>query len=66
MRLECRASLQFKRIKQRCANTQAGSLQVHGIDVDFVNLRTETYADGSRIPEAKTGTPQQARFVSSA
>ena len=35
-------------------------LQVHGIDVDFVNLRTETYADGSRIPEAKTGTPQQA------
>ena len=35
-------------------------MQVHGIDVDFVNLRTETYADGSRIPEAKTGTPQQA------
>ena len=40
---------------------QAVSPQVHGIDVDFVNLRTETYADSSRIPEAATGTPQQAR-----
>ena len=36
-------------------------MQVHGIEIDFVNLRSETYADSSRIPEATIGTPQQAR-----
>ena len=41
----------------------AAAMQVHGIEIDFVNLRSETYADSSRIPEATIGTPQQARAV---
>ena len=34
---------------------------MHGVDIDFVNLRSETYAEGSRIPEMQFGTPQEAR-----
>ena len=34
-------------------------LQVHGVSLDLVNLRSETYAQDSRIPEAQFGTPQQ-------
>ena len=35
------------------------TVQVHGVDIDFVNLRSETYADGSRIPEMQFGTAQE-------
>ncbi len=31
---------------------------MYGLPIDFVNLRTETYAD-SRIPEMKMGTPEE-------
>lgn len=31
---------------------------IYGLPIDFVNLRTETYAD-SRIPEMKAGTPEE-------
>lgn len=34
---------------------------IYGLPIDFVNLRTETYAD-SRIPEMKAGTPQEDAF----
>ncbi|KAK9810492.1 hypothetical protein WJX72_011578 [[Myrmecia] bisecta] len=33
-------------------------MRVNGMDLDLVNLRSETYAD-SRIPEMAFGTPQQ-------
>lgn len=32
------------------------------MDIDFVNLRSETYADGSRIPEMQFGTPKEVRL----
>lgn len=31
---------------------------IYGLPIDFVNLRTETYAD-SRIPDMKAGTPEE-------
>jgi len=34
---------------------------IYGLPIDFVNLRTETYAD-SRIPEMKMGTPEEDAF----
>lgn len=34
---------------------------IFGLPIDFVNLRTETYAD-SRIPEMKMGTPEEDAF----
>ncbi len=37
----------------------AVALQVMGIALDLVNLRSETYAEDSRIPEQTFGTPLQ-------
>ena len=37
-------------------------MSVQGIDVDFVNLRTETYAEDSRIPCVKMGTATEDAF----
>ena len=34
-------------------------MQVLGVEVDFVNLRSETYAQDSRIPTAEFGTPEE-------
>jgi tRNA nucleotidyltransferase/poly(A) polymerase len=36
--------------------------RIHGTEIDFVNLRSETYAEGSRIPEATFGTAEQDAF----
>src|SRR5690606_6339867 len=33
-------------------------IELHGLSIDFVNLRTETYSD-SRIPEMQMGTPEE-------
>jgi hypothetical protein len=36
--------------------------QVHGVSLDLVNLRSETYTQDSRIPGAiQFGTPEQVR-----
>jgi tRNA nucleotidyltransferase/poly(A) polymerase len=34
-------------------------MKVNSLWIDLVNLRSETYADGSRIPTMEFGTPQQ-------
>lgn len=36
-------------------------VRIEGLPIDFVNLRTETYAD-SRIPEMEFGTPEEDAF----
>lgn len=33
-----------------------------GLPIDFVNLRTETYAENSRIPTVSVGTPEEDAF----
>lgn len=34
-------------------------MKVNSLWIDLVNLRSESYADGSRIPTMEFGTPQQ-------
>lgn len=34
-------------------------MKVAGLDLDFVNLRSETYTEHSRIPQIDIGTPEQ-------
>jgi tRNA nucleotidyltransferase (CCA-adding enzyme) len=36
---------------------ETATMKIHGIEVDFSNLRHETYADDSRIPTTVIGTP---------
>ena len=33
--------------------------KVGALHIDLVNLRSESYADGSRIPKMEFGTPEQ-------
>lgn len=35
------------------------TINLLGLDIDFVNLRSETYSDQSRIPVIEAGTPSQ-------
>lgn len=41
---------------------ETATMKVHGIEIDFSNLRHETYADDSRIPTAAIGTPVEDSF----
>eukprot|EP00899_Mesostigma_viride_P012709 jgi/Mesvir1/21439/Mv20907-RA.1 len=38
---------------------ETATMRVHGMWVDFVNLRSESYAEDSRIPSMDFGTPEQ-------
>ncbi|KAG6545332.1 hypothetical protein Mapa_013181 [Marchantia paleacea] len=41
---------------------ETANMRVLGMSIDFVNLRAETYADNSRIPQMEFGTPEQDAF----
>lgn len=39
-------------------------VQVHGVSLDLVNLRSETYTEDSRIPGSiQFGTPEQVQSM---
>jgi tRNA nucleotidyltransferase/poly(A) polymerase len=38
---------------------ETARMKVNALWIDLVNLRSETYADGSRIPKMEFGTPLQ-------
>jgi tRNA nucleotidyltransferase/poly(A) polymerase len=38
---------------------ETARMKVNALWIDLVNLRSETYADGSRIPTMEFGTPLQ-------
>lgn len=40
-------------------NLETATVKIFGLDIDFVNLRTETYAEDSRNPEMDFGTPEE-------
>jgi len=40
---------------------ETAKVDIHGLEVDFVNLRSEAYAD-SRIPDIKIGSPEEDAF----
>ena len=41
---------------EKSKHLETATVQLGKFSVDFVNLRTETYADDSRIPEVRTPT----------
>ena len=38
---------------------ETATVRIHGLDIDFVNLRNEVYTEGSRIPQIVFGTPEE-------
>lgn len=38
---------------------ETARMKLHDMWIDLVNLRSETYAEGSRIPKMEFGTPEQ-------
>lgn len=44
---------------EKSKNLETTTVKVFGLDVDFVNLRTETYAEDSRNPVVEFGTAQE-------
>ena len=43
----------------RSKHLETASVKIFGLDLDFVNLRKETYADDSRNPQMEFGTAQE-------
>jgi tRNA nucleotidyltransferase/poly(A) polymerase len=41
---------------------ETAKLNISGIDIDFVNLRSETYAENSSIPAVEIGTAKDDAF----
>ena len=44
---------------EQSKHLETATMRVHGSWLDLVNLRSESYSEGSRIPEARFGTPTQ-------
>ncbi|KAL6752468.1 hypothetical protein V8C86DRAFT_1813983, partial [Haematococcus lacustris] len=44
---------------EQSKHLETARMKINGLWVDLVNLRSETYAEGSRIPLMTYGTPQQ-------
>ena len=47
---------------EQSKHLETANAKVHGVSVDFVNLRSEEYAEDSRIPSMKFGTPLEDAF----
>lgn len=44
---------------EKSKNLETATVKIFGLDVDFVNLRTETYAEDSRNPQMEFGTAEE-------
>ena len=44
---------------EKSKHLETATCRIFGLDIDFVNLRSETYLDGSRTPLMEFGTPLQ-------
>ena len=44
---------------EQSKHLETARMKVNDMWIDFVNLRSETYAEGSRIPTMEFGTPEQ-------
>lgn len=47
---------------EKSKHLETATTRLYGSDIDFVNLRSEQYADDSRIPETAFGTAEQDAF----
>lgn len=44
---------------EKSKNLETATVKIFGLDVDFVNLRTETYVEDSRNPQMEFGTAEE-------
>ncbi|EPS36121.1 hypothetical protein H072_10462 [Dactylellina haptotyla CBS 200.50] len=44
---------------EKSKHLETATTKILGLDIDFVNLRSETYSEESRIPQMKFGTPKE-------
>ncbi|KAF3148858.1 CCA tRNA nucleotidyltransferase, mitochondrial [Orbilia oligospora] len=44
---------------EKSKHLETATTKILGLDIDFVNLRCESYSDDSRIPKMEFGTPQE-------
>ncbi|KAF8249873.1 hypothetical protein K440DRAFT_542583 [Wilcoxina mikolae CBS 423.85] len=44
---------------EKSKHLETATTKILGLDIDFVNLRSETYSEDSRIPQMEFGTPVQ-------
>lgn len=42
---------------EKSKHLETATVRIYGLEIDFVNLRTEKYTEGSRIPQIVFGTP---------
>ncbi len=47
---------------EKSKHLETATMNFRGFSIDFVNLRTETYSDESRIPSTLIGTPSEDAF----
>ncbi|KAF5102657.1 hypothetical protein DV451_001756 [Geotrichum candidum] len=47
---------------EKSKHLETATTRLYGLDIDFVNLRSEVYAENSRIPIAAFGTPEEDAF----
>lgn len=46
----------------KAKHLETATMPVHGMSLDMVNLRSETYTDETRVPVIEIGTPEQDAF----
>lgn len=44
---------------EQSKHLETATMRLHGLSLDLVHLRSETYTEASRIPEIEIGTPEQ-------
>jgi len=49
----------IERNPEQSKHLETATMKVHGVSIDFVGLRAEEYASGSRIPEVRLGTAEE-------
>lgn len=52
----------IKKNPDKSKHLETCTTKICGLDIDFVNLRSESYSDDSRIPTITTGTPIQDAY----
>ncbi|KAF5829607.1 hypothetical protein DUNSADRAFT_15846 [Dunaliella salina] len=56
---EVRTAAVIQSNPEQSKHLETARLKISGLWIDLVNLRSETYARGSRIPQMEFGTPEQ-------
>ncbi len=56
---EARTAAVIQSNPDQSKHLETARMKVNNMWIDLVNLRSESYADGSRIPKMEFGTPEQ-------